>query len=545
MTTKVVKLIKQGGISLLLVVGLLVSCEGDIEEVGVNIVDKELFETSNYTSEVVTYNQNIERRLANNLSQYLLGVYDDSEFGQLDASIISQLIFTSEIDFGLDPSIDTVIVNIPYYSTNVGTYDDGAPKFELDSMSIIGDQSVGYNLKVYELETYLNTLDPENPSEELNYYTDDTFAHNAMPLYDSDDSVDPSYNGFTPNVQDTVLYVKRPEIRVDSENGIYNIDTIKSVGASPTMKLGLDEDYFTNNFLNNPTAFSSVAAFLEFFNGLYVEASVYNGDPKSSITTLDMTKATMGIYYTYSVLTTETITITDTDGNVTVISEVDLNGDGDFDDINVPVRTKGTAVFSFSGVVNNKYTRDYSGSNAAPYLNGPNTNVGDDKLYIHGAAGSMSIVELFAEEDLEELRENNWLINDANLIFYVDQFSDTSIAPDRLLLYNYDSNTQLPDLLLQGLDNYGGVLEYEDGEPYRYRINITDYISNVLAANDAIDLSKLAIKTMNLSDIPSDFTDIEIKDYNWNPRGAVLYGNQTLDLDKRVKLEITYTEINN
>ena len=51
MTTKVVNVLKQGGIALLLIIGLF-ACEGKIDDVGVGIVDNDIFEEGKYTSEV-------------------------------------------------------------------------------------------------------------------------------------------------------------------------------------------------------------------------------------------------------------------------------------------------------------------------------------------------------------------------------------------------------------------------------------------------------------------------------------------------------------
>ena len=538
MTTKVVNVLKQGGISLLLIIGLL-SCEGKIDDVGVNIVDNDIFEEGKYTSEVVSYNKNIEKRLANKLNQYLLGVYKNDDFGQLDASVISQITFNNVIDFGLDPSIDAIIVDIPYYSTQDGTNDNGTPKFKLDS--IIGDQETAFTLKVSELQTYLNTLDPERPSEELDYFTNDEYAFNMTPFYSG---------LFVPNANDTVLYVERPEVIIDWDTFIQgDRDTIKKVNGSPSIKIPLEEDFFEDNFFDNPTAFESNAAFVAFFNGLYIEAS-QGIDPESSLMTLDFSGATMSIYFTNSILTNETISSTDSEGNVTIISQIDYNGDGDTTDEDVPVRTKQTASFNFGGVTINKYERSNIGSNAEQIINNSNPISGGAQLVPQGAAGSIALLDLFTETGdnltLAELRNNNWLINDASLIFYVDQSADMSIAPDRLLLYNDDENTHLTDLLFEGIATYGGALELDDnGDPYRYKFNVTDYVSKVLAFSDAENPSILALKVFNNSDFPSDFADNEVEDYSWNPKGIILLGNTTTDVEKRVKLEINYTEINN
>ncbi len=537
MTTKVVNFIKQGGFSLLIVIGLF-SCEGPIEEVGVNIVDNDLFDSDKFVSDVRTYNQNILKREGNSLGQYLLGVHKNNDFGRIEATVLGQVAFNSTVDFGLDPTIDTIIVNIPYYSTEIGRFDDGSREFELDS--IIGNQDIAFNLKVSELKTYLNTLDPENPSEVLAYYTDETYDVGATPFYEE---------LFMPNALDTVLYVERSEVILDWETMEHDRDTIKNLNAAPSIKLALEEEYFTNNFLNNPAIFTSLDVFLEFFRGLYIEAESVVTDPMASdasLMTLNMGGSTMTIYYTNTILTDETITSTNADGVTTIVSETDLNGDGDTTDEDVEVRTKQSVIFSFGGVTNNKYTRDYSNSNAESVINSPDMVNGDSELFIQGAAGSVALVDLFYNDDIEELRSKNWLINNAILHFYIDQSADKSIVPDRVYLYNFDDDRHLTDVLTEGLSTFDGRLQRDpDGEPYRYSIKITDYISRVLASDDPLEISKLALKVFNNSDSPLSPLDVDVKDKSWNSKGIVIHGNQSIDLEKRVQLEISYTEINN
>ena len=92
---------------------------------------------------------------------------------------------------------------------------------------------------------------------------------------------------------------------------------------------------------------------------------------------------------------------------------------------------------------------------------------------------------------------------------------------------------------------FDGNLERDDDDlPYRYTVNITDYISEVLKSENPTEISKLAVKVYNISDIPASGTDTEITNFSWTPKGVVVHGNQSLNLEKRLKLEISYTEIN-
>ncbi|MCF6279480.1 MAG: DUF4270 domain-containing protein [Flavobacteriaceae bacterium] len=516
MTTKVVKTLKQIALFSVLFLSML-SCETDIENLGTNIVENGIFDTQKYDSELVAYNQNILKRRAKGLGQYLLGVYENDDFGQLNASIVTQLAPSGVIDFGLNPSIDTVIVQIPYQRIDTNSHTATAAL----AIDLIGNENATYNLNIYELDEYLNTLDPTNPSEELDYFTDQTYSYNPTALYSG---------LFSPDNNDTVLYVKRPEVILDFVTMEHDIDTLLITGNAPSMKIPLNEDFFTDIFLQNAPIIGTTATLVEFFKGLYIEATE-GVDPKASIMSLGLSGANVTIYYTNTIVTDET--------------NIDLNGNGNTTDTAVEVRTKQSAIFTFSGITTNTFVRDYVSFNIESYITTPNTTNGDDRLYLQGAAGSFALIDLFTADDIEDLRNNNWLINEASLTFYVDQDSDTSIAPEQLFVYNYEENTQIADMFTEGAVAFDGTLQRDsDKKPLKYTINITDYISNILKSTDPSESSQLAVKVYNTSDLPTAISDTEIKDFSWTPKGVVIHGNQSSDADKRIKLEITYTELN-
>jgi hypothetical protein len=56
---------------------------------------------------------------------------------------------------------------------------------------------------------------------------------------------------------------------------------------------------------------------------------------------------------------------------------------------------------------------------------------------------------------------------------------------------------------------------------------------------------EIGLKVYNPSDTPSAITDVKIREYSWTPKGVVLFGQDPIFGDKRVKLEISYSKINN
>jgi len=510
MTTKVVSTFKYLAV-FSLVFFSIVSCEKEIESVGVSLIDNDTFNTNKFTSEVITENQNIDRIPANLLPQYLLGVYSDEEFGKLKASIVTQLDLPTFGEayvsgYGENPAIDSVLINIPYQASRIEDYTDGKPKFSLDS--VFGNDEVAFQFNVFELKTFLNSLNPNDPSKQAIYYSDKEFQKGDIPLFSGEFKVNPN---------DTVTYIKR---YLNDGLTVYDVDTIKRDDLGPSINLPLNEALVHQLFVANPSnsEFLNSDNFRHYFRGLYLEASELVNE-KAHLLSLNMSSAKMIIYYSK--------TQDETD-------EQDLNGNGTKGEKDV--RTKHVYNFAFGSIKSNVLERDYTNSKSS----------GDDRIYVQGAAGSIATVELFSNENLTDLRANNWLITDANLTLYVDQNASSNITPEQLFVYNYDEDEQLLDMTSEGIFSVGGTLERDDdGNPLKYTFKITDYISELLKSDESLDLVKLGIKVYNSSDAPTSITDVELKNYSWNPKGVVLYDHSANAGDKRVKLEVTYTELNN
>ena len=508
MTTKVVKVLKYLGL-FSMVFFTIISCEKEIESIGVNLVDNNNFDTNKLTTEVITENENVERVISNGVPQYLLGVYSDIEFGKLKASVVSQLTLPLTIngyDYGTNALIDSVLIDIPYQSTAaLENYSDGKPKFELDS--VFGDVSAEFQLKVYELKTFLNTLDPEDPTKSATYYSDKEFMKADTPLF---------AENFKVNPDDTVTYIKR----YMPDGSVYAIDTLKKLGVTPSIKIPLNEIMIQQLFVDNASSaeFSSEFDFQHYFRGLYIEAEELLND-QSHIISLDMSDANMTIYYS-----------NDEDEG----EGVDLNDNGVTGEQGVRISQE--YVFTLGTIRSNVFKRDLTTSKAS----------GEDKLYVQGAAGSIAKLEILSSENIADLQNSNWLITDASLTLYVDQNASSDIVPEQLFIYNYDENSQLLDMLTEGITSIGGSLERDDdGKPYRYVFKITDYISELLTSDEPLDLVTLGLKVYEITDIPSSFADTAIKNFSWSPKGVVLYGNDLNAGDKKPTFEISYAEINN
>ena len=523
---------------------IVASCEKDFENVGDGIITNEQFQTNKQTFEVLAYNQNLTKSRTDGISSNGLGVLQEDQFGKLEGDVVSQVgLPIAGVDFGENPTLDDVVFTVPYQSEKIEDLSDGRPQFTLKN--VYGNPDEEFQLKIYELGTYLNKYDETDPTKLKKYYSDKVYSKLTQLFADN----------FKPNANDTMYLVHRADFDTVDDQGnqvVFN-DTIKNNDASPAIRLPLDKTFFETKFVNNSNEddFASFDKFSLFFKGIYAEATGNDG----AYMQLKFSKANITIYYTNDVLTDETTE--------------DLNGDGDTDDTQVPVRTKQSMIFPLKGILADVYRRDYATatSDIETLLNSPNTTQGEEKLYIHGNAGTMTIMDAFNNMDLTAVRNNNWLINEANIVLNVNQDLSDNDVPDRLFLCKLDENpvngiyknTQILDILTEGEAVVDGNLQTEtEGsgddattKPVKYRFRITDYMSEVLKKENPKAPSRFAIKVFHTTDLPVPTipNDTIVRNYSWDQRGVVLYGNnfQTTDADydKRVKLEIFYSKLNN
>lgn len=117
--------------------------------------------------------------------------------------------------------------------------------------------------------------------------------------------------------------------------------------------------------------------------------------------------------------------------------------------------------------------------------------------------------------------------------------------PNQLFLYKKDYNSFIEDYYDRrfGPDAFGGDLEYDsEGNPERYKFRITNYLTQVLSTTDPKKLSKLALKNYVSTDLPNfALLDSILPEWNFIPKGVVLHGNRPASNEKRVVLEIFYS----
>jgi hypothetical protein len=525
------------GAGVLCILGI-VACERDLEDIAVDLAGQRPFGVGDSIIEVIAYNVNVDSNRTDNnninkLPLALFGVNRDNDFGQLRSKFVSQVTLPfNRVSFGDNPVIDEVVIDIPYFSRLEGQQDAidpvtgepitdesgdtlQVPNFSLDS--IFGNRDAAFETRIFELGTFLNTLDPDDPAQQKKYYSNRDFEIKDL-LYQGT---------FKTDANDTVLYVERRYLDGDIST-VDDVDTIKQDPVVPSIKFRLDKEFFQRRFLDhdNPADFDNNDDFVRYFRGLYFDALGIDG----ALMNLTLNSATMTIYYSNDQIVIEG-------------ADEDLNYNGITGESGVVAKTKRQLSFPFGAVASGIYERDYGGTALQNYLLNPDKINGEPSLFVQGASGTEAVIELFNEENLKQMKEKDWLINEANLIFYLD--GDQSEIPNSLFLYKKDYNSFVDDYYDRrfGPEVFGGQLEYDsDGNPERYYFRITDYVTQVLKTSDPIALSKLALKNYVRTDVP-DFTRLDtlVSDWNYIPKGVILHGNRPANNEKRIVLEIFYS----
>jgi len=526
------------------------SCEEDMTTIGSGVVGGEPFDTDMEEFDVFAYNQKIEAVSTNKLPIYQLGIFNDPLYGKTEARITSQLLLSSarpafgkysqavEDDSATDGKASTiqenetvteVILYIPYLTNSEGDTDgdgvanefdddpedfnsdtdgdtisdnqeringtdplnadtdgDGtndaddddtiknnfAQRVDLDSIYVNNTvfkrgTEASFNLKVEHSTYFLRDLDPDSGFQEAQeYFSSQQFS----PSFVSDEL----YNG------DVV--VSDEQFLIDQEDDSDTDDVDESevkLRVEPGIRVSLDTAFFQENVINKEGDLELVsqANFNDFLRGIHLSTSSIGG--KDVMMLLDMKAAKITITYDYDV--------------------VNLNETADDTSDDKIEQAEGTFILSMlnqstNGALSGNVVNTFSSDAYPAEISGAmNTGENAPKIYLKGGAGTHTEIRLFAEDEeggqefINQIKAENWIINEANLIFYVDRSTLDNVSdiidPPGLYLYNAESkNPLIYEETEQGfLLNYGGLVEKSsNGKGEKYKIKITDHLNNII-----------------------------------------------------------------
>ncbi|WP_342154241.1 DUF4270 domain-containing protein [Joostella sp. CR20] len=533
--------------TLLVIIGSVLffaACEREYNTIGVDLVDNGQIQASKKVFDVYAYNKKLESVRTNGLGSYKLGSYTHPVYGVSKTSFAAQLLLQSagptfgantqaeenaSADEQENERVTAVYLNIPFFSTALSDTSDLAenePKpYRVDS--IIGNRDANFTLKVQEFTKYLRDLDPNsNFQDAQEYFSDEDGEAFATTILFED----------TYKIDESEIVIPDPDAEDDPDTDDEDESLIPLERLTPRIRVQLDPQFFQEKILDNEgnSVLASNSNFKEFLRGLYISAEMPNNDLAML---LNIQASYVEIQYDYDTVVDEEATV-----------------------------ASGTFQLAMSGNKVNYFTQDDYSSEITEQF----TAVNAEKLYPNGGAGSYIELDMLAGGTdittvFQEAIEHGWLINEANLIFYVDEASlseqNDMTLPWRLYLYDLSNSTYLTDYSNDlvgntGVDStaysvYDGFLDEDNDVGPRYRFRLTEYINDIVR-NDSTNVKLALTTTNNIANVATvsafnESEEIKIPQASiTNFYGTVLYGNNVPEGDskKKLQLEIYYTETN-
>ena len=513
-------------ILLVLIAIFFAACDKDYNELGANIVGNDHFGFLGYTgASVKSYNQKLGPVASNNLPLNTLGFFTNPAFGTTKANFVTQLELssTSPVFNNTDstlflnlPTIDSVIVDVPYFKTLKSTGTDGVNTYRLDS--IYGVDESKFKLSLYQSNYYLRDLDPDQSlTEQQLYYTDQNNAidNNKFPdLLNNATIANTTFANNADGHENDQFYFDKKEHKLTT----YQTGSTTPIytRSAPSMRLHLRTDIFYNKIINAPIGqLASQPIFKNYFRGLYFK--VENGNP-GNMALLNFKAGKITIFYKEDKITP--------DNPLTTVNEYNLD------------RVSKTFALNLTG---NTVSLLENSNEDVDYLTAANSTQEASTLYLKGGEGSMAVIDLFGSTDLykydikknsagiavdendvpvpldssgnpttnhyfiyiktmspngipDELDDlkfplinenpgqiyrsikNRWMINEANLTFNVNtskMIDQKAVEPNRIFLYDLTHKKIIVDYIYDITSNgiypkrnkyiFGGLLLKEDG----------------------------------------------------------------------------------
>ncbi len=543
-------------IMLLLALTLLfASCDKEVNDIGANVLGDDHYGFESYTNaSIVAFTQNTDAVQTNNNIINQLGIYDNPVFGKTIASFATQLQLETLNPVIIGETGVEIYLDIPYLEpTATATSTAGSSSYELNN--VIGDKTSKIKLSVFRISKQFDKFNSDRNGELKNYY--------------SNEDIDATIIGTRLN--DGAALSENDEFVLDkSERTISTTATTPVTTYSPpTLRLKLNNSLLADLKATASTNLANQFDFSRFYRGLYFKVE-QSGSNAGFLTLLNFKAGKIKI--TYKGQTSST----------TPAIEDKL--------ITLGFGSTTSPVISIN-ILQQTNKPDYANA-----LANPNKIVGDDKLYIKGGNGSVAMIDLFGKDlygadgvtgtpnriadELDIIKTKNWLVNDANLVFYVDQATSSLLTstnndiPLRVSLYDTKTNELIIDLINDSSADrsiYGGIIDKSNGT-VKYKIRVTNYIRNLIK-NGGKDI-RLGLYVPNtitnilfssnvnlpkfITPIPkfdnriwNNLSVIEQNSYYFpnssiiNPLGTVLYSNtNNVPQDKKLKLEIWYSKPN-
>lgn len=424
---------------------------------------------------------------------------------------------------GINDDVDTETINP----------NQGRILYDIDSL--LGNIDASFKIKVQEFDYYLRSYDPSDNFESLQKYFSDQYEllnFAGTTLHDEEVKI---------NTEEIVVYREDDPTTDDLDES----ELVKE-RLSPRIRLPLDTEFFQSKIIDREGSADMLNSdnFNIYFKGLILEAYGFSED---LLMILDYGNSKINIEYEYDKYNknnTEDDTSDDTIDKAKANFEINISGN----QINI-------------------IKKDAFDQNIIDNLN---SNENLSRVYLKGGEGLIAEIDLFKDNNglslLDEIKSKGWLINEANLTMYIDKNKihegGQFIEPFRLYLYDVDAKTPLVDYFIDNSTGpkksndkiiHNGMIELdEDEKGLKYKIRISEHIKNIIKNDSISSKLGLAVTSSIANSVNTDVKTTETIKYvpvgtAINPLGTILIGPnpESENFDKRMRLEIFYTKINN
>ena len=528
---------------------LLLSCEKEFASFESEVINSENainFSTSSIEYGLTTRSEMVNPVQTNNLPSFLVGSYKHPQYGISNSSFVGQMVPEDyNHDFGDNVVLDSVVLTIPYYSRGVETSEEGDITYEIDS--VYGNSPI--KISVFKNNFFFRSFDPFSDFDtSQSYFSNGSLSlEEIINLGQLEGDLLFEIDEFTPSAE---------QINLTELDSVGNSYVSQRLAPALRFKLNNPNDNFWETiFFENEgnQVLTNEPNFKEFFRGLYIKAES-NSDGSLMLLNFASSNSKLTIHYT-----SDNTNVDDTDSGSTDNIETNQH----------------EYVMNFSGNLVNLFENE-----TLIDVDLMDQTNGNENIYVRGGEGIISTLDLFSgtiTENGEEIDEFDHfkeffydeisdepirIINEAYIEFFVNQNFSNQDEPERIYIYNYEQNSALIDYFLdqsvssQTINAKINHLEpllrdtlSDDNKGVKYKIRITEHLNNLILRDSAN--AKLGLGV--ISDVASvqnfkilDGFDSENKKLAsgviLSPKGTILHGNLSLNLEKRPKIKIYYTE---
>lgn len=512
-----------------LVMGMVVlnSCEGELDDLGSQLLEEGAAEGVDKMYGVIAYNINNNDTIqtdASRIDSVTIGAFNESVFGGQKVSYITQLrLNTYNPDFGTNPVVDSVVLTLkPRYETATDSlttttnedyiYPEGsvAAKKMVTTYPVrkygkykMGGQKTQLTVKVHEVNDFLGSA------------TDKVISNKAISLGSEIGSK--NFNGTV----NSVLITK------DS-------DATDLLKREVSYRMKLDSAFFQSKIIakKGDQVLKDAASFIRYFKGISISVEENDG----YLFSMRPNDATITIYYKNDVTT---------DGVVT--------------------KTKAETILDLSSgnVHISKIAYDRAGSNYASAMSpvgAPNDVTGDQLIYTQGMGGAGFGLKIPASTIvlLKNMYKNDKVgIVSAKIRVYndADSWNNSYKKPNSMLVKEKDVKGFLPDMTDLANTGYYSLIKTANlsTKDAYYDIGITASLKKIIE-DESYDVSKGKDFLINIGSYSVDVSTGFLlgQDYNsraYTPNRIVLkgtdqskIGQELLKDSKNAQLRLIYTK---